>query len=79
MAWKCLELCRTHCLHNQISPAVNYRGFPRQLTAAGLLNTSVANCRRAFSYFTRVTQPNNMWEEQFSLFDSPKSFLLTCS
>ncbi|KEH15825.1 hypothetical protein MTR_0513s0030 [Medicago truncatula] len=35
MAWKCLELCRTHCLHNQFSLAVNYRGFLQQLTASG--------------------------------------------
>ncbi|KEH42393.1 hypothetical protein MTR_1g069050 [Medicago truncatula] len=48
----------------QISSAVNYRGFPRQLTAAGFQKTSVANCRRAFSYFTRVAQPNNMWHSQ---------------
>ncbi|AES77241.1 hypothetical protein MTR_7g006220 [Medicago truncatula] len=64
MAWKYLELCRTHCLHNQISLAVYYQGFPRQLTAAGFLKTSVANCRRAFWYFTRVAQPNNMWEQK---------------
>ncbi|KEH32915.1 hypothetical protein MTR_3g011490 [Medicago truncatula] len=52
-----LQLCRlTVCIIR----------YPRQLTAAGLLNTSVANCRRAFSYFTRVAQPNNMWEQQFS-------------
>ena len=38
MAWKCLQLCRTHCLHNCFFSAVNYRGFPRQLTAAGLGN-----------------------------------------
>ncbi|AES63836.1 hypothetical protein MTR_2g013850 [Medicago truncatula] len=29
------RIMQTHCLHNQFSSAVNFQGFPRQLTAAG--------------------------------------------
>ncbi|KEH17446.1 hypothetical protein MTR_0014s0140 [Medicago truncatula] len=67
-----------------LKQTVNYRGFPRHLTAAGVLKTSavncrrflktsVANCRGAFWYFTRVAQPNYMWEQQFSMLYATKN------
>jgi len=48
MAWKCLQLCRTHCLHNCFFSVVNYRGFPRQLTTAGLGNPRQLTAKRKF-------------------------------
>jgi len=37
MAWKCLQLCRTHCLHNCFFRKLTIAGLgnPRQLTAEG--------------------------------------------
>ena len=53
---------------------VNYRGFPLQLTAAGF--AIPRQCRGTIWYFTRVSQPYDMCEHQFSInigFDSVRS------
>jgi hypothetical protein len=48
------------------SLAVNYRGFPRQLTAAGFLIPRQLTAEGAKAYFTCVSQPSLMCQQQFS-------------
>jgi hypothetical protein len=48
------------------SSVVNCRGFPRQLTAAGCLIPRQLTTEGAKLYFTCVSQPFQMCEQQFS-------------
>ena len=66
MAWKCLALMQNLLAALMFFSAVNYRGIPRQLTAAGFQIPRQLTAEGAKAYFTCVSQPSLMCEQQFS-------------
>jgi hypothetical protein len=73
--WSCMEVdekivCRgsrwLFHLMKQFCSAVNYRGIPRQLTAAGVWIPRQLTAEGAKAYFTCVPQLSQMCEHQFS-------------
>jgi len=52
----------------EVSSVVNCRSFQfSSVVNCNWFSSSAVNCRRVFSSFTCVSQPNNMCEQQFSI------------
>jgi hypothetical protein len=61
-----LETASVRSDYVQKTSAVNCRGIPRQLAAAGFLIPRQLTAEGAKTYFTCVSQPSLMCEQQFS-------------
>lgn len=71
LIWKLMKIvCRgagfLFHLMKQLFSAVNYRGNPRQLTAAGFQIPRQLTAEGVKGYFTCVSQPYGMCQQQFS-------------